>query len=144
MLSKPCDYLCKHLFKGLSKISCSVDLSDRWGVFSLRIISPVVLFPIIVSIYTLGAPIFRINSESLLLFFFFFDCNVSSKNLSFCFFVSSKDQTPCTGFLQTGTWSLFIYFGCFPRICPIFLEHRSNFREVFHKSSCSTKWCDEI
>ena len=35
------------------------------------------------------------------------------------------------------------YSRCFPKILPNFLEDRCSFREVFHKSSCSVKWCDE-
>ena len=39
--------------------------------------------------------------ESVFLLFFFFDCNVSSKNLLSQFlFVSSKNQTPCTFFYK--------------------------------------------
>ena len=48
-------------------------------------------------------------------------------------FVSSKNQTSCTSFLQTGTWNLPNYFGCFPKVFPIFSEHRSSFEEVFQK-----------
>ena len=39
-----------------------------------------------------------------------------------------------TSFLQTRTWNLSNYPGCFPKVFPSFSEHRSSFREVFHKS----------
>ena len=38
--------------------------------------------------------------------FFSLDYNVSNKNLSFCFFVSSKNRTSGTSFLQTGSCNL--------------------------------------
>ena len=44
-------------------------------------------------------------------------------------------MTSFTSFLQTGTWKLSSYSGCIPKIIPSFLEHRSSFREEFHKST---------
>ena len=55
--------------------------------------------------------------------------------MHFCFFISQKNQTSCTSFLQTGTWNLSNYFGCFLKIFLSFSEQRSNFREVFPKTS---------
>ena len=55
-------------------------------------------------------------------------------------------QTSCTSFLQTGTFnSSSNYSGCFPKSPPPrFSQHRNSFREVFHKTSCSAKWCDKM
>ena len=75
---------------------------------------------------------------------FFLDYKMSNKNLTFCFFASSKIQTLCTSFLLPGTWNFSNYSRSFPQlISSSFSEHWSSFQEVFHKSSCSAKWCDE-
>ena len=62
-----------------------------------------------------------------LLFNFFPDCDVLSKNLTFCFFASSKNQMSFSSFLQNGNWNLFNYFRYFLKISPSLSEHRSGF-----------------
>ena len=62
------------------------------------------------------------ETSGRLLFIFFLDCNVSNKNLPFCFFVSSKNWTYCTEFQKSGIWNLSNHAS--------FSKHR---REVFHK-----------
>ena len=61
---------------------------------------------------------------------------MSNKNFPHCFFYSSKNQTSCTSvcsFLQTGTWNLFNYFGCFLNFSPVF----QNIEAALER--CSTK-----
>ena len=58
---------------------------------------------------------------------------MSNKNLPFfCFFVSSKNQTSCTSFLQTGTWNLTIL-----EVFLIFSTAFPNIEAAFER--CSTK-----
>ena len=87
---------------------------------------------------------FRNTGECVAIHLFFLDCKVSNKNLTFCFFASSKIQALCTNFLLPVTWNFSNYSRSFPQlISSSFSEHWSSFQEVFHKSSCSAKWCDE-
>ena len=65
---------------------------------------------------------------------FFLDCKMSNKNLTFCFFASSKIQTLCTSFLLPGTWIFSNYSRSFLSLFP---PASQNTEAAFEK--CSTK-----
>ena len=84
------------------------------GVFSEKLISPVVLFPGIFSIrqeHLFSRPSVRV----CYLFIFFLTAMCQTR---IYLFVSSKIQTYCTSYLQTGTCNLSDYSECFPGISP--------------------------
>ena len=101
----------KHLYKGLSINSCSVNVSAIKNALSKhqQICSKI---PTISAVHVFNPelhPQFHFlrfflyiwntffKKRFLFLLFIFFDCNVSSKDLlSLFLFVSSKNQTPCT------------------------------------------------
>ena len=88
--------------------------------------------------YKLGTTILKNTSQRLLFIVF----SLTARWIYH--FVFSKNLTSCTSFLQSGTWNLFNYSGCFSTIFSSFSEHKCSFQEVFHKGSCSAKWCDKI
>ena len=57
---------------------------------------------------------------------------MSNKNLPFLF-VSSKDQTSCSSFLQTRTWNLSIYSGYFSKTFPTFQSTEAAFESYSTK-----------
>ena len=77
---------------------------------------------------------FRNTSECVAIHLFFLDCKVSNKNLTFCFFASSKIQTLCTSFLLPGTWNFSNYSRSFLSLFP---PASQNTEAAFEK--CSTK-----
>ena len=94
-------------------------------------ISPIVWFPRFF-FYKLATLIFRATIECVL-FIFFLDCYMSNKNLPFCFFVSSKNQTSCTSLFQTGTWNLSNYLWGFPKFFAVFQNIEGAFQRYFIK-----------
>ena len=79
--------------------------------------------------------LFSGTSVSVYYSIFFLDCNVPNKSLPFCFFVSSKNQTSPTSFLQTELGIYLIHSDVSRNIFPSFSEHK-----VFYKSSCSARF----
>ena len=89
-------------------------------------------------------PIFKTTSEILLLIFLL-DCDVSNKNLPFYFFVSSKNQTSCTGFLKLELAIYVIIPDVSLKFCPAFQKTEAAFGRCSTKVvSCSAKLCNEI
>ena len=80
--------------------------------------------------YTLGTPIFRATSEHVLFIFFPLTAICQAR---IYLFVSSKNQTSCTSFLQTGTWNLSHYSGCFLKFSPTFQNTEAAIQRCFTK-----------
>ena len=81
------------------------------GVFNQKLISPVVLFPRIFSIQQ--EHLFSGPSVRVCYLFFFLTAMCQTR---IYLLVSSKNQTHCTSYLQTGTWNLSNYSEFFPGI----------------------------
>ena len=81
--------------------------------------------------YFLGFILYTRSTWECLLFFFF-DYNLSNKNSSFCFLFLQKNSD-CTIFLQTATWNLSNYSGCFPKIFLAFQSIEAVFESYFTK-----------
>lgn len=101
------------------------------GVFSLQLISHVVLFPRIFCVHY-RTSIFRNISERILFNFFSLTAMYQTRVY---LFVSSKNQTSCTSFLQTELGIYLIHSDVSRNIFPSFSEHK-----VFYKSSCSARF----
>ena len=102
------------------------------GVVSRQLISPVVFFTRIF-FFNIRISYFQEHQWAFAMHVFFLDRNVSSRNLPFCFFVSSKNQTSCLNFQQTGTWNLSDYSGCFSKFFPVFRSQEQLSRGVPQK-----------
>ena len=101
------------------------------GVFNQKLISPVVLFPRIFSIQQ--EHLFSGPSVRVCYLFFFPDCNVSNKNLPFCFFKKSDVL-----YQLSTDWNLeFIQlFRIFPwNFPPLFQNKEATFKRCFVKAA---------
>ena len=84
--------------------------------------------------------VFRTISESLFFFFSWLQC--VKQEFTFLFLQKIRRSVLVIYKLELRIYLIIPNVSL--KFFPIFLEHRSSFREVFHKGSCFAKWCDKI